>query len=152
VTATQNDPLFLATRSNTLQFTNFEALITNTSVQGCPYIPLPNGTCFQGRVPEFAIDARSVGDIQNTILFASKYNLHLVVKNTGCAKFRFESYRNVVKPYIVTYYNRHELMGRAFGLGAVELFVNNMKGISFSDNFLASGAPDHAVGDHGREL
>lgn len=83
--ASINDDIdqFIAMTSNTLQSDNFEALITNTSVQACPFNPAPNSTCFQGRVPSFSVNVTTVEDIQNTIRFASKYNLHLVVKNTG---------------------------------------------------------------------
>lgn len=81
--ANANDPLFLAAQSNALQYQNLEALITNGSVHGCPFDPAPGGICFQGRVPSYSINVSTVADIQNTIEFATRYNLHLVVKNAG---------------------------------------------------------------------
>lgn len=74
---------FLSSHSNTLQNTNWEALITNNEVQQCVFDPSPNATCYQGRVPSYVINVTTVEDIQNTIRFASEHNLHLVVKNTG---------------------------------------------------------------------
>lgn len=67
-------------------------------------------------MPSYAINVTTVEDIQATIRFASKYNLRLVVKNTG-----------------------HELMGRPFGIGAIELFMHHMKGTNFTDNFVPIG-------------
>ncbi|KAL3470593.1 hypothetical protein BJX99DRAFT_267297 [Aspergillus californicus] len=40
-------------------------------------------SCSQGSVPWKYVDARSVEDVQNTLLFAKKHNVRLVVKNTG---------------------------------------------------------------------
>ncbi|KAL2871959.1 uncharacterized protein BJX67DRAFT_376809 [Aspergillus lucknowensis] len=39
--------------------------------------------CLQGSVPRKYVDARSVEDVQKTLLFAEEKNLRLVVKNTG---------------------------------------------------------------------
>ncbi|THH17462.1 hypothetical protein EW146_g3347 [Bondarzewia mesenterica] len=120
-----HDGTVLAATSNTLQYVNFEALITNAGVQQCLFNPASDSICYQGRVPSFSINVSTVADIQNTIKFASKYNLHLVVKNTG-----------------------HELLGRAFGVGSVELFMHNMRGVNFSDNFVYLGAPNSAEGQY----
>ncbi|THH14000.1 hypothetical protein EW146_g6283 [Bondarzewia mesenterica] len=119
----QSDIAAFAASSNTLYYANFEALITNTSVQQCPFDPAPDSVCYQGRVPSYAINVSTVADIQNTVQFASKNNLHLVVKNTG-----------------------HELMGRAFGVGSVELFTHNLRDVNFSDSFVPLGAPDSTQG------
>jgi len=39
--------------------------------------------CEQGSVPWKYVDARSVEDVQKTLLFAKERNLRFVVKNTG---------------------------------------------------------------------
>ena len=77
------DAATLATLPNTVQLVNFEELVTNGTVQSCPPDPAPGDICQQGRVPTYGINATTIADIQKTITFASKYNLHLVVKNTG---------------------------------------------------------------------
>ena len=86
----------LAADSNGLQWTNWEELVTETYVYTCPYDPLPNATCHQGRVPSYSINVTTVSDIQHTILFATEHNLHLVVKNTGCAQISltYEKFTN----------------------------------------------------------
>ncbi|TFY77864.1 hypothetical protein EWM64_g6152 [Hericium alpestre] len=111
------DDDFLATSSNALQYTNFESVLTNTSIQGCGFDVAPNSTCFQGRVPTYSINATTVADVQSAVRFAAQHNLRLVVKNTG-----------------------HDFMGRAFGVGAVELFTGGLQGANFSDSFVPAGA------------
>ncbi|KAI0088618.1 hypothetical protein BDY19DRAFT_175233 [Irpex rosettiformis] len=112
------DASTLASLPNTVQLINFEELAVNGTVLACPSDPAPGDVCHQGRVPSYAINVTTVTDIQKTITFASKYNLHLVVKNTG-----------------------HELLGRSFGMGSVELFTHNMKKIQFFDSFVPEKAP-----------
>ncbi|KZT64785.1 FAD-binding domain-containing protein [Daedalea quercina L-15889] len=115
-TANQYSEDFRAASSNALIWVNFEALITNDSIQACPVTPESGGTCNQGRVPVYSVNATTVEDIQNTIEFAQQYNLRLVVKNTG-----------------------HELGGRAFGSEALELYVHYFQGIDFVDTFVPEG-------------
>lgn len=67
-----------------LQNTNFETYtFLNGTISAC-YLNASLGfPCEQGSVSPIGVDARSVQDIQATVQFASKYNLKLVVKNTG---------------------------------------------------------------------
>lgn len=84
-TAYQYDEDYRADHSNSLMWTNFEALIANGTVYGCPFDTTSgDGICHQGRVPTYSINATTVSDIQNTLSFAQEHNLRLVVKNTGC--------------------------------------------------------------------
>lgn len=83
VTRNQFNGTYLATSPNAVQWTNFEALITNISVQQCPFSPTADEKCFQGRVPVVSVNATSVQDIQETFAFATAHNLRLVVRNTG---------------------------------------------------------------------
>jgi hypothetical protein len=83
VQAVEFDHDFLAAVPNALQWTNWEELVTNSSVQGCPITHAPNATCFQGRVPSYSVNVTTVSDVQETIKFATEHNLHLVVKNAG---------------------------------------------------------------------
>ncbi|KAK7448042.1 hypothetical protein VKT23_013799 [Stygiomarasmius scandens] len=118
--------LFIVSSTNAIDYANWEGLVTeNGEVQQCVFNPASNATCFQGRVPSYVVTANTVEDIQHTIGFASDHNLHLVVKNTG-----------------------HELIGRAFGKGSVELFVNRMNSINISDSFVPCGAPIGTEAEH----
>ncbi|KAJ6573868.1 hypothetical protein DFH09DRAFT_1151296 [Mycena vulgaris] len=100
IEANDGNATFLATRINAVQYTNFQSVINSTTIEECSYDVQPGATCFQGRVPPYAVNATTVADIQKTLLFASKHNLRLVVRNTG-----------------------HELMGRSFGVGFSDAFV-----------------------------
>jgi hypothetical protein len=82
-TAAENNPFDLAQLPNAVQYFNFEEIVNTTTLLGCPYDPSPGDVCHQGRVPSFAVDVATVSDIQNTFAFATKHNLHLVVRNTG---------------------------------------------------------------------
>ncbi|KAF9236125.1 hypothetical protein BU15DRAFT_77228 [Melanogaster broomeanus] len=63
---------------------NFETfMFKNGTIDACYINTTITGTCGQGSVPVIGVDARSVADIQAAINFAVKYNLKLVVKNTG---------------------------------------------------------------------
>ncbi|KAJ7691113.1 hypothetical protein B0H17DRAFT_982724 [Mycena rosella] len=123
--ANDGNPTYLASKINALQYTNFQALINSTTVEDCPYDVQPGATCFQGRVPPYAVNATTVSDVQATLRFASQHNLRLVVRNSG-----------------------HELMGRAFGVGALELFMHNFDTMQFSDNFIPVGAPKNTPGQY----
>ncbi|KAI0695239.1 hypothetical protein BC835DRAFT_1406268 [Cytidiella melzeri] len=117
--AVQFDPESLIDAGNTVQLINFQdELLSNGTILQCPFDPLPGVVCSQGRVPVYAINATTVVDIQKTVAFASQHNLHLVVRNTG-----------------------HELLGRAFGVGSVELLVHHMQAVNFTDSFVPTNAP-----------
>ncbi|KAL0567107.1 hypothetical protein V5O48_014892, partial [Marasmius crinis-equi] len=123
LTANQFDGHLRSRLSNALVWTNWEEVITPDGVQNCPFEPKPNATCFQGRVPSVSINVTTVEDIQHTIRFATEHNLHLVVKNQG-----------------------HENLGRAFGVGSVELYVALQKDFEFHDSFVPEGAPEGTEG------
>ena len=83
--AYQYDEDYRADHSNSLMWTNFEALIANGTIYGCPFDTTSgDGICHQGRVPTYSINATTVSDVQNTLKFVQEHNLRLVVKNTGC--------------------------------------------------------------------
>ncbi|KAJ7610291.1 hypothetical protein DFH06DRAFT_1346069 [Mycena polygramma] len=126
IEANDGNATFLAERINAVQYTNWQSLINSTTIEQCSYDVESGETCQQGRVPPYAVNATTVSDIQQTLIFASKHNLHLVVRNTG-----------------------HELMGRSFGVGAVELFTHYFKDIQFWDHFVPVGAPENATGQYG---
>jgi hypothetical protein len=55
--------------------------------EGCalsPILPIDiDGTCHQGTVPNYYVDAREVLHVQRAISFAREYGLSVTVKNTG---------------------------------------------------------------------
>ena len=79
----QFDAPTLASLPNTMQLVNFEDSLLNGTVQQCPFDPAPGDICYQGRVPSYVVNVSTVEDVQKTVAFASKHDLHLVVKNTG---------------------------------------------------------------------
>ncbi|KAH7886480.1 hypothetical protein F5I97DRAFT_1829115 [Phlebopus sp. FC_14] len=82
------------------------------------------GTCSQGSVPVIGVDARSPADIQAAVNFAVKYNLKLVVKNTG-----------------------HDYLGRSTARGSFVVWTHNMKNITYSPAFVPLGAPANETDD-----
>ncbi|KAL4820470.1 hypothetical protein BDW67DRAFT_95530 [Aspergillus spinulosporus] len=60
--------------------------------------------CYQGSVSSKYVDARSVANIQATLAFAERNNLHLVIKNTG-----------------------HDYAGRSSGAGSLGLWTHNIQ-------------------------
>ena len=81
-----NDGAFRASVPNAVQFINWESIINSTGIEQCdPFgdVTSPGDICFQGRVPWGVVNVTTVTDIQNTVKFASQYNLKLIVKNTG---------------------------------------------------------------------
>ncbi|CAE6483923.1 unnamed protein product [Rhizoctonia solani] len=85
---------------------------------GCDINTPRNVTCDQGFVPHYAIDAQNDSHVSEAVQFADKYNLSLVVKNTG-----------------------HDFLGRSSGAGSFSIWTHNLKGINFSSSFVASGCP-----------
>ncbi|CAE6451687.1 unnamed protein product [Rhizoctonia solani] len=85
---------------------------------GCDINTPRNVTCDQGFVPHYSINAQNDSHVSEAVKFADKYNLSLVVKNTG-----------------------HDFLGRSSGAGSFSIWTHNLKGINFSSSFVASGCP-----------
>ncbi|KAF5346790.1 hypothetical protein D9758_015731 [Tetrapyrgos nigripes] len=117
------DFAFMSSRINATNWYNYDSIIypdyfEETEV-GCPYFPLtPSSVCEQGRVPLYAVNASTTQDIVEAIKLASKWDIRLVVKNTG-----------------------HDAIGRAFGVNALGIFTYNMKNLTVHNNFVPKGAP-----------
>ncbi|KXJ87473.1 FAD binding domain protein [Microdochium bolleyi] len=82
--------------------------------QGLTCMPTttPSDSCQLGAYPSYAIEARSVYQIQLAINFARNANLRLVVKNTG-----------------------HDFNGKSAGAGALSIWTHKMKDIQFLRNY-----------------
>ncbi|KAF9242106.1 hypothetical protein BU15DRAFT_44331 [Melanogaster broomeanus] len=100
-----------------MQFRNFETfMLKNGTIDACYINTTITGSCGQGSVPIIGVDARSVADIQAAINFAVKYNLKLVVKNTG-----------------------HDFLGRSAARDSFVVWTHNMKNISYNPSFVSQG-------------
>lgn len=78
--------------------------------QSCdPFQPQDSG-CLLGNYVRYAVDARSAADVQATINFARKFDIRLVVRNTG-----------------------HDYNGRSTGAGALAVWTHHMKEIEVLD-------------------
>ncbi|KAF9922587.1 hypothetical protein BGZ67_010378, partial [Mortierella alpina] len=71
----------------------------------------------------YTVNATTTEQVQDTIKFAEKFNLRLVIKNTG-----------------------HDLLGRSSGSSSLSLWVLYGKSIQFNDNFIPEGATKETRG------
>ncbi|KAK2751088.1 hypothetical protein FQN57_000163 [Myotisia sp. PD_48] len=98
-----------------LQWTNWE--FGKTIKDSC-FIQSPRGQpCNRGRISLFSVLARSVKDIQETVKFATKHNLRLVIRNTG-----------------------HDFLGRSSAPDSLQISTSFLNSINFHDDFTAQGA------------
>lgn len=72
--------------------------------------------CDQAFVPTYSVDAQNDDHVTKAVKFANKYNLKLVVKNTG-----------------------HDFLGRSSGEGSFSIWTHNLNGINFTDKFVGLG-------------
>ncbi|KAL5356941.1 hypothetical protein BJX96DRAFT_187875 [Aspergillus floccosus] len=97
----------------------YAATVWETGKTGQCSIDTPvEARCDQGIVPYYAVDARTVQDIQKTVRFADKKDISLVIKNTG-----------------------HDHLGRSSGKGALSIWTHHMKGMKWHNSFIPQGAP-----------
>ncbi|KAF9201306.1 hypothetical protein BGZ59_002794 [Podila verticillata] len=80
--------------------------------------------CRQGAVPLFTVNASTATDIQETVRFAAKHNLRLVIKNTG-----------------------HDMLGRSTAPNSLSLWVHHRKKMEVVDAFVPKGAPQDTKGE-----
>jgi len=60
----QDDPVYMSNLINGVNYLNFDSLINSTAILDCPYEPdSANATCYQGRVPPFAVNVTEVHEI-----------------------------------------------------------------------------------------
>ncbi|KAF9977531.1 hypothetical protein BGZ75_010286 [Mortierella antarctica] len=79
--------------------------------------------CHQGAVPLYTVNATTVEHVQDSVKFAAKHNIRLVIKNTG-----------------------HDYLGRSIGASSLSLWVFHNKSIAFSDSFVPDGADQDTKG------
>ncbi|KAG8759818.1 hypothetical protein FRC11_001331 [Ceratobasidium sp. 423] len=81
-------------------------------------------TCEQGFVPIYSVDARNENHVSEAVKFAGEHNLRLVVKNTG-----------------------HDFLGRSSAEGSFSIWTHHLKGMNFTDSFVAAGCPDNQTAE-----
>ncbi|KZP25670.1 FAD-binding domain-containing protein [Athelia psychrophila] len=123
-----SDPLYNATECELItanyqvdqwrtdMFSSYEQINWETcGVESSCLVPPNNksATCGQGSVPNYAVHATTVSDVQQYVKFATKYNLRIVIKNTG-----------------------HDYSGRSSGRGGFALWTHGMQGVSRNQTFV----------------
>ncbi|KAF9028960.1 hypothetical protein BGZ52_004980 [Haplosporangium bisporale] len=81
-------------------------------------------SCYRGAVPIYTVKATSIGDVQETVRFASKHNIRLAIKNTG-----------------------HDFLGRSTAPSSISLWVTAMNDMQVVDAFVTDGAPQGTQGE-----
>ena len=69
-------------------------------------------------MPIYTVRAQSIADVQETVRFATRYNIRLAIKNTG-----------------------HDFLGRSTAPSSISLWITDMNDIKVTDAFEAEGAP-----------
>lgn len=76
-----------------------------------------NEPCHQGNVPIYSVTATGFEHVKAAILFAKRFNLRVVIKNTG-----------------------HDGCGRSAARNSLQINTHNLKGIRFYQRFMPKGA------------
>ncbi|KAH7304249.1 hypothetical protein B0I35DRAFT_454763 [Stachybotrys elegans] len=98
--------------------TNEQCTLSATLEQGV----IINGTCHQGTVPDYYIDARDVKDIQLGLTFARQHKIPISVKNTG-----------------------HDYKGRSTGPDTLAIWTKNiMPDLKIDKDFVPQGCEQSA--------
>ncbi|KAK5125334.1 hypothetical protein LTR85_000443 [Meristemomyces frigidus] len=91
--------------------------------QACPPIDASageraTGNCSLGDAPLFTVNARTYEHVAAGITFAKKYNLRLVIRDTG-----------------------HDILGRSVGYGSMQIWIKYLRtGITYHETFKQAGS------------
>ncbi|KAH7906448.1 hypothetical protein BJ138DRAFT_630614 [Hygrophoropsis aurantiaca] len=114
-----------ADHPGSMDMTNYESFIfKNGSISACYFNTSLDTPCEQGNIPVIGVDARSVGDVQTAVKFASSHNLRMVIKNTG-----------------------HDYGGRSAARNAFMLWTHHLNNITYNSTFVPAGAPQSETYD-----
>ncbi|KAL4892468.1 hypothetical protein BDV59DRAFT_180015 [Aspergillus ambiguus] len=119
VTEQWTNSTWRATQPGAVQYENFEAWAERN--ESCYIENPPNVPCGQGRISLYSALVKSAAHIQEAVRFANRRNLRVVIRNSG-----------------------HDFLGRSAVPESLQIFTNHMKGISFVDDFVPTGAPGDA--------
>ncbi|KAF2279265.1 FAD-binding domain-containing protein [Westerdykella ornata] len=93
-----------------------------SSGSSCVPTTEPNSTCTLGGYPVFVVNATTVRHIQLAVNFARQMNFRLVIKNSG-----------------------HDFNGKSIGGNALSIWVHNLKGYKFYENYTTPSYSGPAV-------
>jgi hypothetical protein len=84
VTNKTSNGVWRSDQAGSMQTPSFETFILGNGTISACYLNATLGfPCKQGSIAVIGVDARSVKDVQAAVMFASKHNLRLAIKNTG---------------------------------------------------------------------
>jgi hypothetical protein len=110
-----------ADQPGSMQAPNFEWFtFPNGSISACYANSKLGIPCEQGNIPPVGVDARTAGDVKAAVMFADRWNLKVVIKNTG-----------------------HDYVGRSAARGAFMIWTHNMKNITYDPTFVPQNAPSN---------
>lgn len=116
-----SDAIWRASEPGALMLENWESWPERH--EACYIQDSTNTTCGQGRISLYAAKVESVAQIQETVGFAKRHHLRLVIKNSG-----------------------HDFLGRSSAPESLQIFTHDMRSINVVDDFMPSGAPPHSTG------
>lgn len=73
--------------------------------------------CHQGRIPFYSVTVEAVEEIRRSVLFAQRFNLRLIIHNTG-----------------------HDLAGRSSGADSLQIHTHRLQDVAFHQDFIPSGS------------
>jgi hypothetical protein len=76
------------------------------------------GTCTLGNYPSYVVNASSTETVSQALQFANKWNLRVVIKNTG-----------------------HDFLGRNVGYGSLSIWTHHFNGMDFEENWVPTAGP-----------
>ncbi|KAF2639706.1 FAD/FMN-containing isoamyl alcohol oxidase-like protein MreA [Massarina eburnea CBS 473.64] len=92
------------------------------SGDACVPASQPNSTCSQGGFPVYVVNATTARHVQMALNFARNMNIRIVIKNSG-----------------------HDFNGRNLGGYALSVWVHNLRGAEYHENYVATGYSGRAV-------
>ncbi|KAE8378012.1 hypothetical protein BDV26DRAFT_292614 [Aspergillus bertholletiae] len=101
----------LSNQPGALQWENWSAWPTHN--EECYLETARDIPCGQGRIPPYAVIARSAAHIQSAVRFAAQYNIKVTIRNTG-----------------------HSFMGRSSAPNSLQINVHNLDEIEIQDSFV----------------
>lgn len=119
-----NNSIWRSAQPGAVQWTNWEAWPEKN--QSCYFDQPKDVPCAQGRVSLYSALVESAEHIQAAVGFAAKYNIRLVIKNSG-----------------------HCFLGRSTAPESLQISTNKMKSMNFTSNFVPEGSPSCHDGTFG---
>lgn len=83
--SSQTNTVWIANQPGSMDSIEFETnIFGNSTTPACDFNAAELTLCGQGSVPPFGVNVTSENDIVQSLKFANKHNLRVVMKNSGC--------------------------------------------------------------------